>query len=72
MNILVRSTNQIEYIFEADRFEIANSIVFFYDEDGEPIWIIKDWISFRCVKDKNQKITNPDQYYEKLEETDRE
>ena len=46
MNIyMVKSGKNIEYTFEANYYDIVDGIVSFYDEDGEVVWVIKEWIS---------------------------
>lgn len=62
---LVKTNSSIEYIFEAHHFEIIDSICYFYAKDGDPIWVIKDWISFRQLIDEQP---NPDEFYENLKE----
>ena len=69
MNYWVRTNTSADYNFEGARFEIINGIAHFFDEDGECIWVIKDWVSFRCVSDEEleSKMT-PDEFYEKMDD----
>lgn len=67
MNIYVKTNTSVEYIFQAARFEVHNGVAHFYDEDGEPVWIIKDWTAFGITTKKElEKSTSPDEYYENL------
>ncbi len=65
-SFFVRTASSIEYNFVAKRFEISYAIVHFYDDDGEIVWVIKDWVAFRCVKIEDEEELSPDEFYEKL------
>ena len=64
---IVRSGNTVEYTFEASHYQILNGVVHFYDKEGDPVWIIKEWTAFRCYE---MKPKNPDEFYESLKGDD--
>jgi len=68
---LVKTDSCIEYIFEAHRFEISNGIVHFYDDEGEIIWVIREWVSFRRLGESDTKPKTPDEFYQQLNEEDK-
>jgi len=69
MRMWVRTNTSNDYHFECFRFEIFDGIVHFYDEDGDIIWVIKDWIGFRQVKDEELKEPmTPDEFYNNLKD----
>ena len=68
MKYLVKTNTSLEYVFFAQRFEIFDGIIHFYDKTGDPVWIIKDWLSVGCSDDEEEEIEEkiaPDDYYEK-------
>lgn len=68
MKYWVRTSTSVDYILEADRFDIINSILHFYDEDSSPVWVIRDWVSFHCEKIERAEASNPDEFYDSLKE----
>jgi hypothetical protein len=65
-HFLVKTSSCIEYVFEAHRFEISNGIVHFYDNEGEVIWVIKEWISLRRYGKSDTEPKTPDEFYDQL------
>lgn len=65
---LVKTNGSLEYTLDAFRFEICSDILYFYDEEGEVIWVIKEWISFfRMPDDGNDPVPkNPDEFYDRI------
>lgn len=68
MKYWVRTSTAVDYIIHADRFDIINSILHFYDEDSSPVWVIKDWVSFHCEEEEKAEANNPDEFYDSLKE----
>lgn len=54
MNFLVKTDSSLDYYFEASHFHICDGIVYFYEGGGDIIWVIKDWVSFRVVKENER------------------
>lgn len=72
MNILVKTDSSIDYVFEAERFEIHDSIAYFYDVNGQPVWVIRDWLSFRLISDEEiRKSISPDEFYETMDKDEK-
>lgn len=68
MKYWVKTNTSVEYSFNAERFEIINDIVHFYDSEGSPLWVIKDWVSFGCEEESTKQNISPDQFYDNLME----
>ena len=66
MNYLIKTNSSLEYTFEANHFQISEGIIHFFDDEGDVVWVIKDWISCMAMKDKKEKT--PDEFYESLNE----
>lgn len=67
-NYLVITNSSTDYVVDAECFQIFEGIIHFYDADGEPICVFKEWTAFRRVDDTEVKATSPDEFYEKLKE----
>lgn len=68
MKYLVNTKSSIKYSLKADHFQITDGIVHFFDSDGYPVWVIKDWISFECNHESEKKNMSPDEFYDSLRE----
>lgn len=67
MKFWVRSPTSVDYVIYAERFDILNNVLHFFGEDGNPVWVIKDWVSFSCEEEKAEAIS-ADDLYDSLEE----
>lgn len=72
----VKTSGSFDYNFEAHHFEIHNDIIYFYKKNGDPVWVIKDWLSFKVRPDENdddeddesEKPKTPDDFYSSLKD----
>lgn len=68
---LVKTSSSLDYCFQGNHFEIHEGVAYFYDENGDIIWVIKNWNSFFCTSSLPEKSLNPDEFYENIEKDEK-
>jgi hypothetical protein len=65
---IVLTNTPTSYHIEAKRFEIMSQVLYFYNNNDDIFWVIKDWTAFqREVVGDEQKAANPDEFYENID-----
>jgi len=70
-NYIVNTDKSYNYHFECHHFRIIDGILHAYDDCDEVIWVIKDWVSFRRITDEELTPKNPDDFYESINQEEK-
>jgi len=61
----VRTSSSIDYNLQAHHFCIVDGILYFYNENNDVSWCIKEWVSFFRM-DAPKTPESPDEFYESI------